>query len=331
MSRKMMIAAFGAAALGTLTALPAAAEWAPNKPIEFVVASGAGGGTDQFARLVQSIIQKHELLKVPVIVSNKGGGAGTEAFVYGKLAGNDAHKVIFGTNNEWLLPLVTKAGYKFDDLKPVAALAVDEFLLWTHANAPYKTPQDFIDAAKKGKLRVGGSQSKDTDQILVKRIEKAAGVEFIYVPFKSGGEAATQLAGTHIEANFNNPQENVGQWKGGAVRPLCVFSPTRLTYNEKVAGDMAWSDIPTCKESGIAVEQYQMPRTVWMPGGVSDEQVAFYVGLMDKVRQTPEFKDWLKRTSQSAAFVTGKDFDAMVAKDEAENRALFQEQGWLVN
>jgi putative tricarboxylic transport membrane protein len=301
MSRKMMIAAFGAAALGTLTALPAAAEWAPNKPIEFVVASGAGGGTDQFARLVQSIIQKHELLKVPVIVSNKGGGAGTEAFVYGKLAGNDAHKVIFGTNNEWLLPLVTKAGYKFDDLKPVAALAVDEFLLWTHANAPYKTPQDFIDAAKKGKLRVGGSQSKDTDQILVKRIEKAAGVEFIYVPFKSGGEAATQLAGTHIEANFNNP------------------------------GDMAWSDIPTCKESGIAVEQYQMPRTVWMPGGVSDEQVAFYVGLMDKVRQTPEFKDWLKRTSQSAAFVTGKDFDAMVAKDEAENRALFQEQGWLVN
>lgn len=312
---------------------PAVAEWQPNKPVEFIVASGPGGGTDQFARLVQSIIQKHELMTVPVIVSNKGGGAGSEAFVYGKGAAGDPTKVVFGTNNEWLLPLVTKMGYKSDDLRPVASMAVDEFLLWTSSEGPYKTAKDFIDAARQqnGGMKVAGSQSKDTDQILVRRIEKATGVKFTYVPFKSGGEAAVQLAGAHVDANTNNPQENVGQWKAGKVRPLCVFSATRLAYKEPVADGKSWADIPTCVEAGIPLEKYQMPRTVWLPKDVGDEQVAFYVGVLDKVRQTPEWKDWLARTSQSEAFVTGAAFAGAIKDDEAKNRVQFTEDGWLVN
>lgn len=322
-----------AASLSCLAAVPAAADWQPNKPVEFIVASGPGGGTDQFARLVQSIIQKHDLMSVPVIVSNKGGGAGSEAFVYGKGAAGDPTKVVFGTNNEWLLPLVTKMGYKSDDLRPVASMAVDEFLLWTSAESPYKTAREFIDAARQqnGGMKVAGSQSKDTDQILVRRVEKAAGVKFTYVPFKSGGEAAVQLAGAHVEANTNNPQENVGQWKAGKVRPLCVFSPNRLAYKEPVADGKSWADIPTCVEAGIPLPQYQMPRTVWLPKGVTDEQVAFYVGVLDKVRQTSEWKDWLTRTSQSGVFVTGSAFADAIKDDEAKNRTQFAEDGWLVN
>lgn len=312
---------------------PAAADWQPNRPVEFIVASGPGGGTDQFARLVQSIIQKHEFMTVPVIVSNKGGGAGSEAFVYGKGAAGDATKVVFGTNNEWLLPLVTKVGYQSSDLRPVGSMAVDEFILWTSAEAPYKTAGEFIEAARaqNGGMKVAGSQSKDTDQILVRRLEKATGTKFTYVPFKSGGEAAVQLAGAHVEANTNNPQENVGQWKAGKVRPLCVFSPKRLAYKEVVADGKSWADIPTCVEAGIPLESYQMPRTVWLPKGTSDDQVAYYVGVLDKVRQTPEWKEWLERTSQSEAFVTGAAFAESITQDEAKNRVQFAEDGWLVN
>lgn len=321
-------------ALGLLAtaafAAPAAAEWKPVKPVEFIVASGAGGGTDQFARLIQSIIQKHELMPVNMIVTNKGGGAGTEAFVYGKLAGADPHKVVFGTNNEWLLPLVTKSGYQPDDLRPVAAMAVDEFLLWTHKDAPYKDAAAFVAAAKEKPLQVGGSQSKDTDQILSKHIEFATGAKFTYIPFKSGGEAATQLAGAHIEANFNNPQENVGQWKGGQVRPLCVFSPKRMAYDQKVTADMSWADVPTCKEAGIPVEQYQMPRTVWLNAKATDEQAAYYADVMRKVTETAEWKDWLARTSQTGSFVTGEPLAQQISKEQADARTLFEKTGWLV-
>ena len=94
-------------------------------------------------------------------------------------------------------------------------------------------------------------------------ISEATGAKFTYIPFKSGGDAAIQLAGAHIDANVTNPNENIGQWKANMVRPLCVFSPNRMAAGPKVTKDMAWSEIPTCKESGVPIETYQMPRTIW--------------------------------------------------------------------
>jgi tripartite-type tricarboxylate transporter receptor subunit TctC len=323
-----------AAPLAALAGLgEAQAEWKPTRPIEFIVAAGPGGGSDQFARLVQSTIQKHQLAPVSIIVSNKGGGAGTEAFVYAKAAGSDPHKVVFSTNNEWLMPLVTKVGYKFDDLTPIAAMAVDEFVLWVNADSPIKDAKGLIQVAKEknGSFKMGGSQAKDTDHILTKDIERATGAQFTYVPFKSGGEAAVQLAGGHIEANTNNPQENISQWRAGRVRPLCVFSPQRLVYKDKVAGDMSWNDIPTCKEAGVPVERFQMPRTVFIPGKATADQVAFYVKVLSKVRETPEWKAWLERGSQSDIFLTGKKFADFIKQDEAKNRKNFAQNGWLVS
>jgi putative tricarboxylic transport membrane protein len=105
------------------------------------VTSGAGGGTDNFARIIQSIITKHKLMEQPIVVVNKGGGSGAEGYVYGKGAKGDPNRVIFGTNNAYLLPYVAKLGYKFSDLTPVAALALDEFLLWVNGMRPMPTPR----------------------------------------------------------------------------------------------------------------------------------------------------------------------------------------------
>jgi tripartite-type tricarboxylate transporter receptor subunit TctC len=322
-----------AAALAALSAGTAAAEWKPVKPVEFVVTSGAGGGTDQFARTVQAIITKYKLMDQPVVVVNKGGGSGAEGFVYGKMAEGEPHKVIFATNNEWLLPLVAKLAYKPADLTPVATMAVDDFLLWTHAKAPYKDAKSFIEAAKAkpGEIKIGGSQSKDTDQILVKQIEKATGAKFTYVPFKSGGEAAVQLAGGHIDANVNNPAENLGQFKAGAVLPLCVFSSERMTETEKVSRDMAWHDVPTCKEAGFGPERYQMPRTVFLPGKVPADAVTYYANVLKEAREKPEWQDYIKRTSQTNRFLAGAEFTGFIKDNEAQGRAVIEAEGWLVN
>ena len=105
-------------------------EWKPSRPVEFVVAAGPGGGSDQLARTVQSIIQKYKLIDRSVIVTNKGGGSGTEAFIYAKGAIGNPHKLIIATNNVWLIPLGSAVGYRRSDMQPVAAVAFDEFMRW---------------------------------------------------------------------------------------------------------------------------------------------------------------------------------------------------------
>ncbi len=320
-------------ALATLAAASTQAmAWQPTKPIEFVVTSSPGGGTDNFTRMIQSIITKYKLIDQPMVVVNKGGGSGAEGYLTARTATGDAHKVIFGTNNAYLLPYVAKLGYKFADLTPVAALALDEFLLWVKDDAPYKSVKDYLAAvkAKPDTFKMGGSQSKDTDQTLTSMLSAVSGTTFIYVPFQGGGLVNTQLVGGHVDSHTNNPNESIGQWKAGQVRPLCVFSPARLPKGPNVSPTMGWADIPTCKEEGIAINQFQMPRTVWLPGGVPADVVSFYADVLKKVSETDEWKDYISRTVQTGRFLAGDEFKAFVAADEKSSRDVFEREGWIV-
>lgn len=327
----VIVSTIAAAALSA--ALPAHADtgWQPTKTIEIVVAAGPGGGTDQLARLIQSTITKYKLTSVPTVVLNKGGGNGAEGFLDIKLSKGDPHKIIVGTNNAYLLPLVSRVGYNWTELTPVAAVAQDDFILWAQADAPYKTAKEFLDAAKADpQMKMGGSQSKDVDQTLTLLINKTYGTKMVYIPFKSGSEAATQLAGKHIAANLNNPSENVSQWRAGQAKPLCVFSKARMEYKTKVTTDKAWSDIATCKEQGVGIDEYRFPRTVFMPGGVTTEQSKFYTDLLKKVTESPEFKEYVQRNALAPTFLAGESFKVHIAQDEQRARAIFQDAGWLV-
>jgi tripartite-type tricarboxylate transporter receptor subunit TctC len=62
-----------------LVSAPAVAAWEPTKPVEIVVAAGAGGASDQMARMMQAAIQKNNLMKQPMVVSLKGGASGAES------------------------------------------------------------------------------------------------------------------------------------------------------------------------------------------------------------------------------------------------------------
>ncbi|MCA0424938.1 MAG: tripartite tricarboxylate transporter substrate binding protein, partial [Proteobacteria bacterium] len=151
----------GAAVLAIATG-PALA-WQPTKPIEFVVTSSPGGGTDNFTRMIQSIITKYKLIDQSIVVTNKGGGSGAEGYLTVKTSAGDPYKVIFGTNNAYLLPYVAKLGYKLSDLTPGASLALDEFLIWVKGDSPYNDAKAYVEAAKAkpGSLKMAGSQSKD--------------------------------------------------------------------------------------------------------------------------------------------------------------------------
>src|SRR5690349_12077481 len=301
MNRSLFTRARVAAFAGVvLTALAPAFAWEPSKTVEFVVPAGTGGGADQMARLIQSIIAKHNLMKQPMVVVNKAGGAGAEGFLDVKDAKGDGHKLVITLSNLFTTPLATGVPFSWKDLTPVEMMALDEFVFWVNSDTPYKTAKDYIDAIKKAgpnKFKMGGTGSKQEDQIITANIEKQTGVKFTYIPYKGGGEVATQLVGKHVDSTVNNPIEAVAQWRGGSLRPLCVFDAQRMPYPAKVTKDMSWEDIPTCKESGLPVE-YTMLRGIFMPTGVPKEAVDFYVDLLKKVRATPDWKTF----SEQAAF-----------------------------
>lgn len=319
-------------AAGVAVIASSALAFEPTRPVEFVVTAGPGGGTDIFARTIQSIIGKYDLMSAPIVVTNKGSAGGAEGFVYTAGYKGDPYKLAFGTNNAYLLPVRAKVPYKSADLLPVSALASDEFILWVNGKSDFKTAAEFIAKAKDdADMKVGGSQSKDVDQILTPMINDATGSKLGYIPFKSGGEAAVQLAGEHIAANVNNPSENLGQWQAGMVKPLCVFKGEKLKGDGKVAGDMGWSDIPTCKEAGIAIENYSMPRTVWLPAGVDQDVVDYYAGILKKVAETPEWAKYLADSSQSAAYMSGNELSSFIKNDETAVTAVLKREGWLAN
>ena len=332
-TKTIPVAASVATALAMMAAGTAsAAEWKPNRPIEFIVTAGPGGGTDQFARIVQVVVQKHKLASVPIVVSNKGGGAGSEALIDLQSSNGDPHKLVFSTNLAYLMPMITKVGYKIENVTPVAIMAADEFILWSQNGSAYKSAKDLIDAAraKPGSIKVGGAQSKDTDHILTRQIEMLTDTKMVYVPFKSGGEVAVQLSGGHVDANVNNPSENISHWRAGKVQPLCVFAKQRMAIKDKVHDGKGFGDIPTCAESGIKIDAFNMPRTVWAAGGLKPEQVKFYEDLMSKVREKPEFKEWLARGLQTDMFLEGDKLKEYIAADAAKNKAQFAKDDWLI-
>jgi putative tricarboxylic transport membrane protein len=316
--------------LAAAFAQPALA-WDPGKPIEFIATAGPGGGTDIFARTVQSIIQKHKLASQPIVVVNKSGGSGAEGWQYLKSSSGDPYKVTFGTSNTWQQPVLSNVPYNYTDFTPVAAMVQDEFLLWVKQDSPVKDAKGYLAAVKQknGDWKMGGALSKDTDEMLTHLIEKAGGVKMTFIPFRSGGEAAVQLAGGHVESHTNNPSESLGQWKAGTQRPVCVFNEHRL-HGGKVTDKESWADVPTCKEQGLDVGgNYQQPRTVWLAAKVKPEEQKYYVDLMRKVQATPEWKEYLDKTQQTGVFVTGADLHKLIHDDLERTRKIGAEQGWL--
>jgi putative tricarboxylic transport membrane protein len=309
----------------------AQAAWEPSRPVEIVVPAGPGGGADQMARVVQGIVTKHGLMKQSLIVVNKAGGAGGEGFLDVKGARGNPHKLVISLSNLFTTPLATGIPFNWKDLTPVAMLALDEFVLWVNADKPYKTAKEYIEAIKTappGQFKMGGTGSKQEDQIITVAVEKATGVKFTYIPYKGGGEVAVQLVGGHVDSTVNNPIEAVAQWKGGKVRPLCVFDAKPLDYKEKVAGDAGWDSIPSCKSQGIDME-YLMLRGFFMPPGVTSEQVAYYVDLFKKVRETPEWQDLMKNGAFNQTFMSGDEFAKWVGNEEQRHQTLMKEAGFL--
>ncbi len=318
------------AALVLAAVLPAQAAWEPSKPIEFIIPAGTGGGADQMARLIAGLVEKHKLSPRPLIVVNKSGGAGAEGFLHVKGKKGDAHTIIITLSNLFTTPLAQATPFNWKELTPVARLALDQFILWVNAETPYKTAREYMDAVKgkqckereKGECLMGGTGSKQEDQIITVQLEQALGVKFTYVPFKGGGEVCVNLVGKHVDSTVNNPVECASHWKAGRVRPLAVFDTERIPVHE-------WKDIATVKDATGADIHYQMLRGIFGPPGMPKEATDWYIGMLKKVTETPEWKKYMDEGALKPAFATGDEYVKWLGEAEVLHRDLMTKGGLI--
>ncbi len=278
----------------------------PEKPIEIVVHSAPGGGSDLFARQVAHILEKEGLLKQKIQVVNRTGGGATIALNY--LAGKKGDPYVF--MNATTSPLTTllrgSSRLKFEDLTLIAMLAEDPNLAFTRYDSPYKDMKGVIAEAKKAPKRVniaigtiGGSE-----HICAHRVAKAAGVEFNIVAFKSGGEAATALLGGHVDVSFGNVQEQVGQIEAKKIRPLATMTEKRIPY---------LPNVPTMREEGINAV-YSQFRGFWGPQDFPAYAVKYWEDIFEKLMKSQAFKDNLKSTQAVESFRKHEEFKRYLTK-----------------
>jgi putative tricarboxylic transport membrane protein len=287
-----------AVSLGMASA--ALAEFQPQKPIQFVVMAGKGGGADKAVRFMQSIIAKHDMAPVPITPINKPGGSGAEALVYMKGKQGDNHTIMFTLNSFYTTPLRQPAlGVDITTFTPVARMAEDTFLLWVNSDRKdINDVGDFVKAAKaKGSDWImAGTGKSSEDNLLTDFLNTAYGLKMKYVPYKGGGKVAKELAGNNADSTVNNPSEQLGFYEAGTTKPLAAFTTDRLPL---------FKDTPTFNELGQDMV-YFMQRTVVGAPGMSADAEAYYVGLFTKVFNSEEWQGYRKKKSLQGDLLTGK-------------------------
>ncbi len=311
----------GTLTLGLLVAPQVASAWEPQKPVEFVIMAGAGGGADKMARFIQTIIEKHNLSSKPFIPINKPGGSGAEALVYLKSKKGDDHVVMVTLNSFYTTPL-RQPGINVDisTFTPIGRMAEDTFLLWVHKDSGIKNVDEFVKAAKaKGQEWImAGTGRAQEDELITRWLNRTYGLNMRYVPFKGGGDVAKQLAGKHANSTVNNPSEAIGFYQAGTVVPLGAFTPGRLPQ---------FPDVPTFKELGKDFS-YFMQRSIVGPEGMTKGAEKFYEGVFKKVYASAEWQKYMKDKSLQGEYLgdkklmtywmDGRDVHAKLLKDIGE-------------
>jgi putative tricarboxylic transport membrane protein len=332
----IVAAACGGAGVGGGTTVPSAAKSgagtsvaliAPTKPVEFIISTAPGGGSDIYARKMQSIIDALKLSPQPVTPVNKEGGSGAVAFQYVYDKKGDSSEITITLNSFFTTLIVQKLPYKATDFTPIANLALDPFYLWVNEDSPWKNAQDFITAAKADSLVVTGTGSKQEDEALFGRIQTTAGLKpFKYVPSASGSTVAAAVAGHQggVVASVNNPSEGKGLYTGSPrkMRPLCTFeaaSPTAGTYK----------DLATCKSQGLPIDDYFIIRSIMAPPGLSAGQRAFWVDVFKKVYDSDDWKKFMADNELKPDFRSGAEFDKLIADYQKLHEDIAKQFNWI--
>lgn len=293
---------------------PALAQNFPSRPLELVVHTGPGGGTDSIARTVAEILTREKLVNQPVNVSNKPGGGGAIAYTYIKGKRGDPH-VVMAVASMAMLSQTVRPDLKLglDNYTPIAFLAQDPQAVMVSAAAPYKTFKEFVEAARKDPTGFVASITSPggTGRMLVWLLERETGVRFRTVSFKSGSDAIMQVLGGHTQFSTENISEGYGLVQSKKMRVLAVTSRTRLSVVP---------DAPTLMELGYKIH-IGTERGFAMPADVPAEAAAQMESMLQRVYKSAMWKEYADKNMFENIWMGRAEY----ARHLAQRQVLVQE------
>jgi putative tricarboxylic transport membrane protein len=310
----------GAAALG---AGPAFAQGAPA-PVDMLrmfVPAAPGGGWDQTARSIESVLRATGAVNGVQItnVPGAGGAVGLPQFL-NNWRGQGNSLMVAGMVMVGSL-IANKSPLRINQATPIARLTGEFLALVVPAASPFKTAKDFVDALKADptKVPVAGGSAGGSDHILLGMIAKAAGVpaaRVSYVAFAGGGPAMAALLGNQVAAGVSGYGEFAEQVKAGKLRLLAISADKR---QEGI-------DAPTLKEQGIDVELFNW-RGVFAPPGVSDADRNAMVGLITRMAATPQWAEMCKQRDWTPITLPGDAYRTFLEAEVARIEGILKDLG----
>jgi len=317
--RHLFLAAAAAVALAAPAAL---AQSFPSKPIELVVHTSPGGGTDLIARLVADILVKEKLVNQPVNVINRVGGGGAIAYTYIKSKRGDPHVIMSVATLAMLNQVVRpELGLGLENYTPLAFLAQDPQAVMVLAESPFKTLKDLIDTATRepNSLVASIASPGGTARMLIWLLERETGARVKVVSNKSGSDAILQVMGGHTHFSPENIAEGYAAVESKTLRVLAVSSLTRLPVVP---------DTPTLKELGYDIH-IGTGRGFAMPAGVPKEAAAHMEAVLQRVYNSPVWKEHAARNFYENIWLGSADYAKHLAERSIQVREFQQAIGLL--
>lgn len=301
-----------------------AQSWKPDKAVELIAPSGAGGGTDLTARLIQRIWQERRLVGVPVAVVNKPGGAGVVALTYLKGQAGDPHFLQVASAVVLTNHITGRSAFSHTEFTPIALLNSEYIALVVKADSPIANIADLTARLKKDPGAVSfavGTSLGGANHITAALVARAAGADarkLKTVVFKSSAESAVAALGGHVDVMATSASLALPHVRSGALRIISLSAPKRVTG--------ALASAPTMKEGGIdaVVDNF---RLMIAAGGIAPVQVAHWDNVMAKVVQTEEWRKDLETHLWENTYLNSRDTRRYLDEQYRELRGALAEVG----
>jgi putative tricarboxylic transport membrane protein len=295
------LAAVISAALSTGAAF-AQSGYMPEAPVEIVVHSGPGGGSDVHARKMVDMLVREKLADTAWPVLNKTGGASAAAMAY-MAEQKGKSNVIAAMAITWVTTPLTnaEAAVKTLDLTPIALLMNEPTLMAVKSDSPWKSLQDFVDAAKAapGTLSQSGGSVTSADALAAEVIKAKTGTKWGYLSFEGGGERLAALLGGNAAMMFAGPSDLGQQAKAGEVKVIQIIGPERSAL---------FPDAPTLKEGGFDFDVPQNFRGIMGPPDMPPEAVAYYEDIFRKLVESESWKAYTAENGFTTTFLGAADY-----------------------
>jgi len=286
-----------AAALACATGL--AAEFSPSRPVELVVHSAPGGGSDVFARAVVEMAEAEKLLAQPLRVVNRTAGAGTEAMAYLAQKRGDGHTIAIFTNTWLATPLTAKApAHTVKDFTPIARLVLEPTIAVVRGDSPYRDLAEFVAAAKKspGTLKQAGGSATAIESLTGLLIQGATGARWTFVPTPAVKDRMAKLLAGEVDIIIPQPQDANEHLASGRLRAIAAITERRLAVLPQV---------PTVREQGIAIPIIANARGVLGPPGMPPEAARYWEDFFARLTRTASWKRYVEENQVEDVFLRG--------------------------